>query len=151
MHYLLKNESQETYGFYKFFKSFRWIIKKGRTYFSLVVGSSPPTKEIENSQKGELSCPEKTAEPSEEDFSSFLAQTQWRAMDSIYSYPPKLPFLFYRRLLLPFPCGKVAHGLPLFQSPICNSMLMPNMPIIAGEVISNLFVSGQLGTPQLWL
>ena len=61
--YLLKNESQETYEFYKFFKSFRWIIKKGRTYFSLVVGSSPPTKEIENSQKGELWCPEKTAEP----------------------------------------------------------------------------------------
>ena len=77
--YLLKNESQETYGFYKFFKSFRWIIKKkGRTYFSLVVGSSPPTKKIENSQKGELSCPEKTAEPKrkKKDFSSFLAQTQ---------------------------------------------------------------------------
>ena len=37
--------------------------KKGRIYFSLVVGSSPPTKKIENSQKGELSCPEKTAGP----------------------------------------------------------------------------------------
>lgn len=31
-------------GFYKFFKSFRWIMKKGRTYFSVVVGSPPQLK-----------------------------------------------------------------------------------------------------------
>ena len=37
----------------------------------------------------------------------------------------------------------LAHGLPWFQTPNCNSLPIPNKPIFAGEITGSLFVLGQ--------
>ena len=54
--------------------------------------------------------------------------------------------------LLPFPsiespplhfCRGLSHGLPWLQTLNCNSILIQNRPIFAGEISGSLFVSGQ--------
>ena len=37
----------------------------------------------------------------------------------------------------------LAHGFPWLQTPICNSVLIPNKPVFDGEISGSLFVSGQ--------
>ena len=38
---------------------------------------------------------------------------------------------------------QLACSLPWLQTPNCNSLLIPNKPILAGEISGSLFVSGQ--------
>ena len=150
--YLLKNESQETYGFYKFFKSFRWIIKKkGQNIF--LFGSrflSPHQKNRELPEGGALVPWEDCRAQEEEERLLFFPGPDSVKSHGLYLLLPSQTSLsFLQKASPPFSMWESCTWFTIVSDPNCNSVLIPNMPIIAGEVTGNLFVSGQLGTPQL--
>ena len=66
-------------------------------------------------------------------------------MHSVYYSSPK--FLFLSIKVFSFPCciGKFTCDLLWLQIPKCNSLLILNKPIFAGEITVSLFVSGHQG------
>ena len=104
------------------------------------------------SQKGELSCPTRTAKPNrkKKDFLFLTGRklSQWDCHNSANEKLPHLqPFVYNSPLNVLFPfifsslaVGELARGLPWLQIWNCKSLLIPNKPIFAGEITSYLFV-----------
>ena len=60
----------------------------------------------------------------------------------VYYTSPQLLFPLCKRVLSIF-VDPLAHGPPWLHTVNCNSLLIPNKPIFAGEITSSLFVLGQ--------
>ena len=81
-------------------------------------------------------CEDRRARQEEE--SSFLTRTRpAESLDSVYS---QLPFCLYTSVLLLLPWGDL---LAVIADPEWNFLLIPNKPVLVGEISGGLFVSGQ--------